>query len=176
MEIKILDLIQRIRTPIGDYVMCFITNLGNAGMIWILFAVVLLLLPRTRKSGAVMIMALILDVILCNGILKNVFARARPCDVNTAVQLLVPRPDDYSFPSGHTAASFAAVSALFFAGEKKIWKPALMLAVLIAFSRLYLYVHYPTDILGGILVGTVCGYAGMLCVEQIQKKRKHQAV
>ena len=88
MEIKILDLIQRIRTPIGDYVMCFITNLGNAGMIWILFAVVLLLLPRTRKSGAVMIMALILDVILCNGILKNVFARARPCDVNTAVQLL----------------------------------------------------------------------------------------
>ena len=123
-----------------------------------------------------MIMALILDVILCNGILKNVFARARPCDVNTAVQLLVPRPDDYSFPSGHTAASFAAVSALFFAGEKKIWKPALMLAVLIAFSRLYLYVHYPTDILGGILVGTVCGYTGMLCVEQIQKKRKHQAV
>ena len=176
MEIKILDLIQRIRTPIGDYVMCFITNLGNAGMIWILFAVVLLLLPRTRKSGAVMIMALILGVILCNGILKNVFARARPCDVNTAVQLLVPRPDDYSFPSGHTAASFAAVSALFFAGEKKIWKPALMLAVLIAFSRLYLYVHYPTDILGGILVGTVCGYTGMLCVEQIQKKRKHQAV
>lgn len=176
MEIKILDLIQEIRTPVGDQVMCFVTNLGNAGMIWIVIAVVLFLFPKTRKSGAVMMMALVLDVILCNGILKNVFARVRPCDVNTAVQLLIPRPDDYSFPSGHTAASFAAVTALFFAGEKKIWKPALVLAVLIAFSRLYLYVHYPTDILGGIVVGAVCGYAGMLCVEQIEKRRKHQEV
>lgn len=174
MEIKILDLIQAIRTPVGDQVMCFITNIGNAGMIWIMLAVVLLLLPKTRKSGVIMIIALVLDVILCNGILKNVFARVRPCDVNTAVQLLIPRPDDYSFPSGHTAASFAAVTALFFAGEKKLWKPTLVLAILIAFSRLYLYVHYPTDILGGIVVGTVCGYAGLLCADQIQKRKKHQ--
>lgn len=176
MEIKILDLIQAIRTPVGDQVMCFITNIGNAGMIWIMLAVVLLLLPKTRKSGVIMIIALVLDVILCNGILKNVFARVRPCDVNTAVQLLIPRPDDYSFPSGHTAASFAAVTALFFAGEKKLWKPTLVLAILIAFSRLYLYVHYPTDILGGIVVGTVCGYAGLLCAGQIQKRKKHQKI
>lgn len=162
MEIKILDLIQRLRTPFIDSVMCFITSLGNAGMIWIFLTVVLLLIPRTRKSGAILMTALIFDLVLCNGILKNVFARVRPCDVNTAVQLLIPRPNDYSFPSGHTAASFAATAALFLAGEKKLWKPALVLAMLIAFSRLYLYVHYPTDILGGILVGTVCGYGGML--------------
>lgn len=172
MEIKLLDLIQGLRTPVGDSVMCFITTLGNAGMIWIFLAVVLLLLPKTRKSGAVLMTALILDVVLCNGILKNVFARVRPCDVNTAVQLLIPRPDDYSFPSGHTAASFAATAALFFAGERKLFKPALVLAVLIAFSRLYLYVHYPTDILSGILVGIVCGYAGMLCMNQILIKKK----
>lgn len=154
--------------------MCFITKLGNGGVIWILLTVVLFLIPKTRKTGMVMMAALVLDVILCNGILKHIFARMRPCDVNTTVQLLIPRPHDYSFPSGHTAASFAAVGAIFFAGETKLWKPALVLAILIAFSRLYLYVHYPTDILGGILVGTACGCAGMLCVEQMQKKRKKQ--
>ena len=115
MEIKILDLIQELRTPVGDSIMCFITSLGNAGIIWILPTVVLLLIPKTRKSGAILMAALIFEVVLCNGILKNVFARVRPCDVNTAVQLLIPRPDDYSFPSGHTAASFAAAAALFFA-------------------------------------------------------------
>ena len=71
------------------------------------------------------------------------------------------KPTDYSFPSGHTAASFAAVTALFFAKEKYRY-PALVLAVLIAFSRLYLYVHYPTDILGGILVGILCGVIAYL--------------
>ena len=171
MEIRILDMIQGLRTPVGDQVMCFITSLGNSGMIWIALGILLLLIPRTRKSGLVVLAALALDLILCNGILKHLFARVRPCDVNTAIQLLIPRPADYSFPSGHTAAAFAATSALFFAGEKKLWKPALILAVLIAFSRLYLYVHYPTDILGGMLIGTACGYMGMWCVKYILRKR-----
>lgn len=171
MEIEILNAIQGLRTPITDRIMCAVTSLGNVGMIWILLAVVLLVLPKTRKSGAIVMAALVLDVILCNGILKPLFARVRPCDVNTTIQLLMPRPSDYSFPSGHTAASFAAVTALFFAGEKNLWKPALVLAVLIAFSRLYLYVHYPTDILGGIAVGVICGYAGMVCVRYYNKKK-----
>ena len=165
-----MDMIQGLRTPVGDQVMCFITSLGNGGMIWIALGVLMLLIPRTRKSGLVVLTALVLDLILCNGILKHLFARVRPCDVNTVIQLLIPRPTDYSFPSGHTAAAFAATSALFFAGEKKLWKPALILAVLIAFSRLYLYVHYPTDILGGMIIGTACGYMGMWCVEHILRK------
>lgn len=176
MEIQILDWIQGLHIPFLDKAMCFITSLGNAGVIWIVLAFVLIMLPKTRKSGIIVMSALVLDVILCNGILKNLFARVRPCDVNTAVQLLVSRPTDYSFPSGHTAASFAAVSALFFAGEKKLWKPALVLAVLIAFSRLYLYVHYPTDILGGIVVGVACGYVGKLCVEHASKLIMHRRV
>ena len=191
IELKILDWIQNIRTPAGDAVMCFITKLGNAGMIWIVLAVILLLIPKTRKprkgiplwpsgqgkrkprkgiplwpfgpdtrkTGMVMMAALCIELVVCNGILKNLFARIRPCDVNTQIQLLIARPDDFSFPSGHTAASFAAVAALYFSGERKLWKPALILACLIAFSRLYLYVHYPTDILGGILVGIAAGYA-----------------
>lgn len=99
-------------------------------------------------------------------ILKNLFARIRPCDVNTQIQLLIARPDDFSFPSGHTAASFAAVAALYFSGERKLWKPALVIACFIALSRLYLYVHYPTDILGGILVGIAAGYAGYIIIRQ----------
>ena len=115
--------------------------------------------------------ALIVDVILCNVILKNLIARVRPYDVNTAVQVLVAKPKDFSFPSGHTAASFASVTALYLAGEKKLWKPALALAILIAFSRMYLYVHYPTDIIGGVIFGSLSGYLGYKIVGWIQKKK-----
>lgn len=167
IEIWILDWIQGIRTPAGDMAMTWITRLGDAGAVWILLAAFLLVIPKTKKSGAVLAAALCVDIVLCNGILKNLLGRIRPCDVNPSVQLLVPRPDDFSFPSGHTAASFAAVTALKMAGEQKLWKPALVLAVLIAFSRLYLYVHYPTDILGGILVGGIAGTAGYLFVEKM---------
>lgn len=185
IEFRILDFLQGMRTPVGDAVMCFITKLGNAGMIWIVLAVILLLIPKTRKphkgiplwpfgpdtrkTGIVMMAALCINLVVCNGILKNLFARIRPCDVNTQIQLLIARPDDFSFPSGHTAASFAAVAALYFSGERKLWKPALVLACLFAFSRLYLYVHYPTDILGGILVGIAAGYVGYIIIRQCVK-------
>lgn len=143
MEIEILSMLQKIRTPLLDIFMSNITKLGNAGIVWILLTIVLLLIPKTRKSGLILASALIVDLILCNGILKPLIARIRPFDVNSAIQLIVAKPHDYSFPSGHTAASFTAVMALYLAGEKKLWKIALVLAVLIAFSRLYLYVHYP---------------------------------
>lgn len=147
-------------TPFLDKIMVFITRLGDAGIIWIVLSIVLLLIPKTRKSGAVMVAALVVDVVLCNIVLKNLVARTRPYDVNTGVHLLVAKLHDYSFPSGHTAASFASVTALYLAGEKKLWKFALVLACLIAISRLYLYVHYPTDVLGGILFGVISGYLG----------------
>lgn len=175
MEISILNWIQSIRTPIGDAVVPIITRLGDAGIIWMVLSVVLLLIPKTRKSGAVMAVALCIDVILCNGILKNLFQRIRPCEINPSIQLLIARPDDFSFPSGHTAASFAAAAALFFAGERKLGMPALVLAACIAFSRLYLYVHYPTDILGGIAVGIFAGYADNCFVNQFRRRRRSHA-
>ena len=171
MEIQILNLIQNLRTPLGDIIVPFITRLGNAGIIWIILTLVLLLIPKTRKTGVIMTAALLVDLVLCNLLLKNLVARTRPFDVNTAVQLLVAKPRDYSFPSGHTAASFASVTALYLAGEKKMWKAALVLAVLIALSRLYLYVHYPTDIIGGVVFGSLSGYLGYKIVEWIQKKK-----
>ena len=171
MEIHILDMIQNLRTPLGDIIVPMITRLGDAGIIWIILTLILLLIPKTRKTGIIMTAALLVDLVLCNLLLKNLVARTRPFDVNTAVQLLVAKPKDYSFPSGHTAASFASVMALYFAGEKKMWKAALVLAVLIALSRLYLYVHYPTDIIGGVIFGSLSGYLGYKIVGWIQKKK-----
>ena len=173
MEIQILDWLQKLHTPVLDKIMCLITRLGDAGILWILLAAVLLLIPKTRKGGLILAGALVVDALLCNVILKPLVARIRPYDVNTAVQLLVSKPVDYSFPSGHTVASFASVVALFMAEEGKLWKPALVLAVLIAFSRLYLYVHYPTDVLGGLILGLIAGYLGSRLVLWLMAKREN---
>jgi undecaprenyl-diphosphatase len=156
--------------------MPYITKLSNEGRIWIALAVVLLISRRYKKAGAAMLIALALDITVCDMILKPLIGRIRPCDVNTAVQLLIARPTDYSFPSGHTTASFAATSALYFS-RQKFWKPALVLAVLIAFSRLYLYVHYPTDILAGAMIGIIIGYIGFRAAaffEKLRKRRKEE--
>lgn len=172
MELRFLDFLQTIHTPLLDKILAFITSLGNAGIIWIVLAVVLLILPKTRKTGIIVAAALLMDLILCNLILKNMVARVRPYDVNTAIAILIKKPLDFSFPSGHTAASFAAMTALFLAKMKKAWIAALVLAVLIAFSRLYFYVHYPTDVLGGAVVGILSGIIGYAIVEKIDKRRK----
>ena len=170
LEFWILDGIQTLRTPAGDVLMPFITSFGNGGVIWIVLTVILLLIPKTRKTGLILGAALILDGILCNLLLKNLVRRIRPCDINDAVRVLIPYPSDYSFPSGHTAVSFAAASALYFAGEKYLWKAALVLAAFIAFSRMYLYVHYPTDVLGGVVIGIIAGYLGYRLVKVLEDK------
>lgn len=172
MELRFLDFLQTIHTPLLDKILAFITSLGNAGIIWIVLAVVLLILPKTRKTGIIVAAALLMDLILCNLILKNLVARVRPYDVNTAIAILIKKPLDFSFPSGHTAASFAAMTALFLAKMKKAWIAALVLAVMIAFSRLYFYVHYPTDVLGGAVVGILSGIIGYAIVEKIDKRRR----
>ena len=149
--------------------MCFITSLGNVGAIWIVLAVGLIAIPKTRKSGIIVAAALIIDAALCSGILKNVFCRIRPFDVNTAVQVLITKPRDFSFPSAHTSASFAAATALYLAKERKMFATTLVLACLIAFSRMYLYVHYPTDVLGGIAVGAAAGALGYWLVKKVEE-------
>ena len=175
MELQILDWIQQMRTPVGDVWMVFISRLGNAGMIWILFTCLLLMIPRTRRWGAALAAALCLDAIICNILLKPMVCRIRPCDVNQTIQLLIARPADYSFPSGHTAASFAAVAALYFAGAKKWWKITLPLAILMAFSRMYLYVHYPTDVLGGLIIGLLCGWIADMIIQKVMEKRSRKS-
>ena len=159
MDLAILDWIQcHLQSPAADRFFSLVTHLGDGGIFWILLAAVFLVRPRTRRLGLAMAIALLLDVILCNGLLKPAVARIRPFDLQP-VSLLIPAPTDDSFPSGHTAASFAAAFALLFSRSRH-WLWAMPTAAVIALSRLYLYVHYPTDILGGIAVGFLCGWLG----------------
>lgn len=171
IELTILDFIQEyIRNALLDVIMPAVSTLGNAGIIWILLTIVLLVYKKTRRTGAILAAALLVDVFLCNGLIKPLVARTRPFVLNPSIKLLVTMPKDYSFPSGHTAASFASVTALFLAREKLLWKPALILACLIAFSRLYLYVHFPTDVLAGIILGILAGVAGYLIVKGLENR------
>ncbi len=159
-EIGILDFIQNnLRCAFLDWFMPIVTVLGDGGIFWILFTLALLIIPKTRKLGLACAVSLLIDLALCNGLLKNLIARTRPYDVNPDIVLLVSKPGDYSFPSGHAAASFTVVGALA-ANKSKLWIPACVLSAVIALSRLYLYVHYPTDVLGGAVCGILFGFLG----------------
>lgn len=170
IEFAILDAIQaHLRCGFLDWLMPAVSRLSDHGEVWIGLAIVLLFIKGQRKAGLSVGAALILDLVSCNLVLKPLVGRVRPCVVNSAVELLLAAPADASFPSGHTAVSFAAVFALYFAGSP-LWKPAAVLASIIAFSRLYLYVHWPTDVLGGILLGVAVGWLGAKLVKKVSPK------
>ena len=175
-EIQILDWIQNcVRTPFGDAVMPVLTSFSNNGEIWIALGIILLFFKKTRKLGITVLLALLLDLIFCDNLLKPLIARTRPFVENPAAKVLVELPKSYSFPSGHTAVSFSGAMALVFGKAKKwLWIPAVVVASLIAFSRLYVYVHYPTDILAGIALGTILGFAANLIVNAAEKLIKNR--
>ena len=143
-ELTFLTALQSLHSPMLDGSMGFITRLGDSGILWVTLTALLLVFRKTRRVGCVLAAALLIDAI--------------------------PHPDDFSFPSGHTAASFASVTALWLAGKKQWAMAALPVGVLIAFSRMYLCVHYPTDILGGVILGAACGWAGAWLVKKAERR------
>ena len=166
-DLPILNWIQQnMQSTFLDFIMPFITILGDAGIFWIACSVILMFIPKYRKAGFSMGLALIFGVVVCNMILKPLVGRIRPYNYNLDVlklqwqdflvhgKLLVETPHDFSFPSGHTIASFEASVALY-KNDKRLGIPALILASLISFSRMYLYVHYPTDVIASVILGTV---------------------
>lgn len=152
-----------------------ITYLGNAGILWIILSLVFLIFKKTRKTGICTSTALIFDLLSVNVLIKNLAARTRPYELIEELTILIEKQSDYSFPSGHTAASFAFVSVLWFTAPKKVSIPLTVLACLISLSRLYLGVHYPTDILGGAVIGVVCGIAAVAAINFVEKKIKKEA-
>ncbi|MDO4494118.1 MAG: phosphatase PAP2 family protein [Clostridia bacterium] len=175
-DFPVLEWIQsNLRCGFLDAVMPPLTRLSDAGIIWIVFTLICLAMKKHRKTGAGMAVALVLGLIICNGILKPVVARIRPYDYQLAqfgreISLLIPKETDFSFPSGHTIAAFEAAVALFLS-NKKLGIPAIVLAVLTAFSRMYLYVHYPSDVIVSVVLGTAFAFAGKAIVDAVAKKR-----
>lgn len=177
-DFTVLNHLQEIRTNFLDFFFTTITHLGDAGLFWIGLGLLLCFFVKTRKSGSTMLLALIFGAVVCNIFLKNIVARPRPYTIeewsvikDAASELLIGVPHDWAFPSGHTTSSFAAATALF-CYHKKSGIVALVLAVLIAFSRLYLYVHYPTDVIAGMLIGICVGIAAFLIFKILCKGEK----
>ena len=156
-EFEILDFIYNIHNPVLDVCMTFITQLGDGGVLWIILGLIMCFIKKYRRAGATVLLALLLMLIIGNITLKPIVARVRPYEFAQHISLIIPTPDDFSFPSGHTFASFASAVSIFMFHKKEGFV-SLILASLIAFSRLYLYVHYLTDILAGIVLGIAVAF------------------
>ncbi len=171
-DLPVLEWIQaNWANPILDKIMPIITLFGDAGIFWIACSVILLFTKKYRKIGLGMGLALMMGLLVCNVTLKPLVARPRPYDFQLEhcgkeIILLIEAQHDFSFPSGHTIASFEACTVLML-GNKKLGIPATILAILIAFSRMYLYVHYPTDVIASVILGTLFGVLGYLISHKI---------
>jgi undecaprenyl-diphosphatase len=178
-ELKILEFIQdTFSCRFLDVFMPLITKLGDHGIFWIAVAIIFLLFPKLRKTGAMMGVAMILGLLIGNLTLKPLIARVRPYDMpGVEIQLLIEKLHDFSFPSGHTLVCFEAATVLMLQ-NKKLGIPALIIAILVALSRMYLFVHYPTDVLAGVVLGVLFGFVGCFIVNKTiecykQRKLKH---
>ncbi len=165
----ILNWIYSFKNPVLDKIVPVVTALGNGGAVWIFLCVILLCFKKTRKCGLTIALGLILNLIVCNGILKNLFARIRPYETNGIKELLISFPHDYSFPSGHSSSSFVAATSVFLY-YKKSGALALFIATLISLSRLYLYVHYPSDVFFGILIGILLSFVSKAVIKNCENR------
>lgn len=162
--------ISGVLTPI----LVFLTRLGDGGILWIALAIVLMIFKKTRKIGFTVAGAIICMFFFNNVFLKNFFARPRPFDLDVwkdwfVYPEFVTRPDSFSFPSGHASSAFAAATGLTVSKKARFIVPGYVLAALIAFSRIYVHVHYPTDVIFGALFGIVYGVIAIFVCKFIIK-------
>ena len=170
IELQILHWFQGLHNPVLDKIMIAITSLGNAGVFWVLLTILMLIFSKKSKKMAwTSGVALLLSLIVVNLILKNTVCRERPCWIDDSVKMLIKIPKDFSFPSGHSSASFASAVSIFLY-RKREGVCALVLATLIAVSRMYLFVHWPTDVLVGILLGITEAIVAYFIVRYVYKR------
>lgn len=156
MEISFLKWLQSVRTPFWDSFFKFYTRLGDHGELWIFFILYFFFIKKDRDTGILAGVSFVIEVILISLILKPIFSRPRPF-LKETMEIIIKIPHGSSFPSGHSASSFAVASLFFFQDVKHRWF-YLVLATLMAFSRLYLFVHYPSDVFVGSLLGIAIAY------------------
>lgn len=156
IDFSILYWIQdNLRNSFMDFVMPLFSNLQDGGLIWISIAVVMLFFKRTRYCGIAVLFAMGIDTLITEYGIKNIVCRVRPCNLVDDVNMLVKKPTSYSFPSNHSASAFAGAVAVMLTIKKKAWTiPAFVFSGIIAFSRMYVFVHFPSDVFAGILLGS----------------------
>lgn len=152
-----------VRNPVLNALLIPFTLSNNAGISCILIVAVFIYFKSLRKAGILMGISLLLEFLLNNLIIKNLFARIRPYEVIDGLILLVGKAPDYSFPSGHTGSAFALAVVIFMVMDRKYGIIALVLASLMGFSRLYVGIHYPSDVLGGVILGVVTSVIAVKC-------------
>lgn len=158
---KILDNITRLYNPPLNAVMKFFTRLGNLGIVWFLIIIPLFIFVKTRVAAINMVIGISITHIMGEILIKHIVCRERPCHKLEDDEQIINRPKYYSFPSGHTAASFSIVAIAMFRCSPAYWIPILVLASIISFSRIYLRVHYLSDVLVGMFLGFICGSASV---------------
>lgn len=146
--------LQGISSPFLDSAMTFVSYSVSSGLLWFVMAAVMLCLPRRRAMGMAVVVAVCVSFLMTDVILKPMFDTVRPFEVMD-VTTMVPAPDNASFPSGHTASSFAAATAIMLF-DRRVGTVSLLYACLVGFSRMYLCMHWPVDVLGGALIGMAC--------------------
>lgn len=183
LDYLILDFFSStLKNDFFDFLMPIITHLGSGGILWIVLTIIMLLFKQTRKIGFCMALSLVFSLILCNLTIKPIVARQRPFEINKDAVLIIKKPTDFSFPSGHSSASFAAATAFLMGNivkigdkkhiaNKKYVVIVFVIAFLIAISRLYLYVHFPSDVFFGIILGIICGYTASKIINKIYNKK-----
>lgn len=166
LDSYILFLINKhIRNKYFNILMPLMTRAGNFGTVWVIIAIVLLLNKPYRMIGSEVLVTLVLSTIIGEGVIKHIVRRTRPSNQGNGITTLITNPISYSFPSGHTLSSFAVADILsvYFVQYRLIF---MGIAFMIALSRIYLYAHYPTDIVFGIILGLLCSRLVLYCSEQ----------
>lgn len=168
MELSILHAIQALHNPILDKIMIVLFNdlVGPLGQLWIVVGLVLLIIPRTRKSGVAVLLSYALSFLIGNEWLKDLIARPRPCAVDDTVLLIVKKPSSFSCPSVHTYLAFSSAAAIYHY-HKKMGIGVFVFAALVGFSRMYFFVHYPTDVLFGAVLGILTAFVVCVLLDKI---------
>lgn len=172
MEVHILLELQENRQDWLTTILKAISHIGDFGLVWIVLAVLFLVTASYRLLGIKVLTALTLVLLLNNLLLKNLIDRQRPFEVISELSRLVAEPAGASFPSGHTAGAFAAGWLLYKYLPRRYGLPLLILGALMGFSRMYVGVHYPSDVLAGAVVGCLCGWLADLLITKYWIVRK----
>lgn len=169
IDFAILEALQQIHCAFLDIVLGAFTYIGEAGIIWAAAALILLALKRGNAASLAIFISLALEGVFNELIVKHIFQRPRPFTLHPWVDTVVHRPSSWSFPSGHTCTAFAAATAIF-CFNKRLGIAAYAVAAVIGFSRNYFYIHFPSDVLCGALLGVLLGIAAGFIAKRIYPK------